>query len=96
MTSRCDFAMEIDDAFTMAGRTIFVGVVRNGPNFIQDCDCELIVDDVAVTRFIVAGEALDLVRAKNSRALVTASPIDPELLGRAKGAKLRGITPRPT
>jgi len=94
MPSRCDFAMEIDDAFLMAERTVFLGVVRGGPKFIHDCDCELILDDVVVARFRVAGEALDLVREKDSRALVTATKIGPEFLRRARGAKLRGIPSR--
>ena len=84
------FTLEITDTYVDEGHAYFIGILRGDPNLIHDRECTLVIDDVAVARFTIDGEALDLVKPP-SRALITRAPLDRSLVQRAVGGTLREI-----
>ena len=74
--------MIVRDVFALSdGRTVLVGEVAKGPNYIAECDCELFVDGTFVTKLRIEGEMLPLKRTPNElRSVSTLAPIDVSLL----------------
>jgi hypothetical protein len=94
-TTYCDFKMSIADAYAFeGGRTVLVGEVTSGPNYIPACDCELVVGEWVAARFRIEGEMLPLGKTRNDlRSVSTKETFDMSLIHRFAGqCTLRGLT----
>jgi hypothetical protein len=90
----CHFEMAVRDVFGFdEGRTVFVGKISQGPEFIRACKCELLVAGVPVARFMIEGEMIPMRKEqKNLRAVSTIEKIDSDLVqGFKKHWKLRCV-----
>lgn len=92
--THCSFEMTVEEVFAFHdGRTVFVGEITNGPKYIPECDCELLVAGVRVAEFRIEGEMLPPKKTqKVLRSVSTAAKVDVALLERSKGqCKLKGV-----
>jgi hypothetical protein len=77
----CDFEMAVADVFEFTdGRTVFVGEISQGPNFVRACDCELLVAGVPVAKFRIEGEMIPMHKEQtNLRSISTVEKVDLDL-----------------
>lgn len=81
---RSRFVMKIKDIFKFEdGRTVFAGVVVDGPKYISAGDCELFVNDELEAAFRIEGEMIPLRRPRSDlRAVSTTEDVDTDRIRR--------------
>jgi hypothetical protein len=88
------FVMDVVDIFSFDdGRTVFAGVIAEGPSYISACDCVLVVASNPVARFRIEGERIPLKRVqKHVRAVSTIEKVDVRLAQGSMGqCKLQSV-----
>ncbi len=93
-TACSHFVMAVMDVFVFEdGRTVFVGRVTSGPNYIPASECELLLAGAPVGRFRIEGEMIPLAKAKKDlRSISTTEKVDVRLIQRSRGqCKLRSV-----
>jgi hypothetical protein len=82
-----ELEITVDDVFRFeGGRTVFVGEVKQGPNYISSCDCELLLGDTCVAKIRLEGEMIPLKKTRMSlRAVSTLDTVDVDRIRGFKG-----------
>jgi hypothetical protein len=85
-----DFEMIVEDIFHFAdGRTVFTGIITDGPGYIQTGRCELLFDGASIEKFTIEGEMIPSpqrpggLRSISTKERITVPSARP-LLGRLK------------
>lgn len=86
--------MNVLDVFCFEdGRTVFLGKITSGPNYISACVCELVIAGTPVCSFKIEDEMLPSHKTqKNMRSISTTEQVDVALVRRSfKHCMVRGV-----
>jgi hypothetical protein len=74
--------MRVRDVFTLSdGRTVFAGEIADGPDYVSESDCDLVIDGRKAAGFRIEGEMFPLrKRAVHLRAISTTWKLDLDLV----------------